>query len=246
LGYRELIDAGKVDGFVLTSVNYHDPRVSFLLERKFPFVAFGRSDEAVDLPYVDVDGAAGLRQAVEHLITKGHRRIAVLAWPEGSRVGDERLHGYTAALRAAGLPIDLDLIARGEGNFDFARATTERWLVREADRRPTGIVAFNDAMAVGAAHAAQAQGLTIGRDLAIIGFDDAPIAQYFLPPLTSIRQPIREAGHKCVEMLVALLEGKPLAEKHFLLTPELVVRQSSLAQWNRLPAGTAAPGGATP
>jgi len=228
LGYRELIDAGKVDGFVLSSVSYHDPRVSFLQERMFPFVAFGRSDAGFDFPYVDVDGAAGLRRAVEHLIAQGHRRIAALAWPEGSRVGDERLQGYAAAHEAAGLPIDPGLMARGEGNFDFARSATERWLAWEADRRPTGIVSFNDTMAVGAAHAAQARGMTIGRDLAIVGFDDAPIAQYSWPPLSSVRQPIREVGRKCVEMLVALLEGRAPSERHVLLKPELIVRQSSL------------------
>ena len=82
-------------------------------------------------------------------------------------------------------------------------------------------------MAIGAIHAGQARSLTIGRDLAIVGFDDAPMAQYLWPPLTSVRQPTREAGRKCVELLVALIEGKELAARQVLLQPELIVRQSS-------------------
>jgi DNA-binding LacI/PurR family transcriptional regulator len=69
--------------------------------------------------------------------------------------------------------------------------------------------------------------LTIGRDLAVMGFDDVPMAAYLWPPLTSVRQPIREAGRKCVEILVALLEGKTSAQRQVLLSPELIVRQSS-------------------
>ncbi|MBI5830113.1 MAG: LacI family DNA-binding transcriptional regulator [Chloroflexi bacterium] len=227
VGYRELIDTGRVDGFILSSMNYEDPRARFLLEQQFPFVAFGRSNPEMDFPYVDVDGASGLQLATEHLISQGHRRIAVLAWPEHSRVGDDRLQGYQAAMNAAGLPTDPDLIARGENNFERARDATGRWLTWDADRRPTGIVALTDIMAIGAIHAGQARSLTIGRDLAIVGFDDAPMAQYLWPPLTSVRQPTREAGRKCVELLVALIEGKELAARQVLLQPELIVRQSS-------------------
>jgi DNA-binding LacI/PurR family transcriptional regulator len=226
-GYRELIATGKVDGFVLSSVNYHDARARFLLERGVPFVAFGRSDPELDFPYVDIDGEAGLRLATQHLIERGHRRIAILAWPEDSRVGDDRLKGYMTALNTAGIPVDRDLVARGEGTFEFGLQATRRWLDWGA-RRPTGIVALNDTMAIGTIHAGQERGLAIGRDLTIVGFDDAPMAQYLWPPLSSVRQPIRQAGRKCVEMLVARLEKRPLQDEHILFTPELIVRESSI------------------
>lgn len=226
-GYRELIDTGKVDGFVLSSVNYHDPRVRFLLERNFPFVAFGRSDPSLEFPYVDIDGAMGLRLATEHLLGRGHRRIAVLAWPKTSRTGNDRLSGYLEALRSASLEVMPDLIAHGDWNFEFGYAATERWLAWSPEQRPTAIVAVSDIMAVGAIYAAQSRGLTIGRDLAVMGFDDVPMAQYLWPPLTSVHQPIREAGRKCVEILVALLEGQSPPDTHVLLPPTLIVRQSS-------------------
>ncbi|MBL8057774.1 MAG: LacI family DNA-binding transcriptional regulator, partial [Anaerolineales bacterium] len=218
-GYRELIDAGRVDGFVISSVGYDDPRAAFLAERDFPFVAFGRSSPHDNFPYVDVDGMRGLQLATEHLIARGHRRIAILAWPESSRTGNDRLTGYLEALRAAQLEVDPDLIAHGEWKYEFGYAATQRWLAAPLEQRPTGIVAVSDIMAIGALQAGQAQGLTIGRDLAVVGFDDVPLAGYLQPGLSSIRQPIREAGRKCVEVLIDAMDHPGQAAQHVLLPP---------------------------
>jgi DNA-binding LacI/PurR family transcriptional regulator len=212
---------------VLSSVEYHDARVAFLQERECPFVAFGRSDPGLDFPFVDVDGTAGIQLATEYLIGKGHRRIALLGWPEDSRVGDDRMRGYVRAMQAAGKPIEKELVARVEGSFELGRAVTLQWLDRAIEQRPTAIVALNDTMAIGAIHAAQERGLIIPQDLAVIGFDDAPMSQYLWPPLTSIRQPIREAGRKCIEMLTTLLEGKKLEERHIIFQPKLIERASA-------------------
>src|SRR5260221_4951923 len=122
--YQELIETGHVDGFVLSSVDFDDPRIAFLLKRGFPFVAFGRSNSELDFSYVDVDGAEGTRQEVEYLISKGHQRIAVLAWPEASRVGRDRMQGYTTAMSSAGLEIDSQWIRRVEGTFEFGYQAT--------------------------------------------------------------------------------------------------------------------------
>ncbi len=225
--YRELIDTGRVDGFVLTSVNYNDPRIYFLMERGFPFVAFGRSNPGLDFPWVDVDGAAGTRRAVEHLLSRGHQRIAALAWPEDSRVGNERLQGYLQALQAAGVEICPDCLLRGEGTFEAGREMTLRLLDLPGEKRPTALVALNDTMAIGAMYAARERGLETGRDLAVIGFDDAPMVQYLFPPLTSVRQPIAEAGRKCVEILVALMQSRQPPEQKVLLSPRLIVRAST-------------------
>ena len=103
--YRHLIDTHRVDGFVISSVEYNDPCVTFLQERNFPFVAFGRSNPELVFPYVDVDGAAGMHMVVEHLVSQGHRRIAALAWPTTSVVGQHRLDGYLTGLAAAGIPL---------------------------------------------------------------------------------------------------------------------------------------------
>lgn len=230
--YRELIDTNRVDAFVLTSVEFNDPRVEFLMERNFPFVAFGRSNPEWDFPYVDVDGGAGLRMIVEHLLERGHRRIAALAWPSASRVGQNRIAGYLDALRRSGIVPREDYVARGEGNYQFGYMATKRWLEWSREERPTAIAAFNDAMAIGAMHAIRDQGLSVGRDIAVTGFDDSPMVQYLTPPLTSIRQPIWEVGEKVIAILLGLLDGKPVGEQQVLLQPRLIIRQSSEARFS--------------
>ncbi len=226
-GYEELIKSGRVDGFVLSSVEFDDPRIAFLLEQNFPFVAFGRSNADWDIPYVDVDGAAGLRMATEHLIALGHRRIAVLAWPEGSRVGENRMEGYYAALQAAGIAVEEKMIARGEGRVGFGWVATLRWLERAPEDRPTAIVALNDAMAIGAMRAGEEKGLRVGIDLAIAGFDDSPMVQYLSPPLTSVQQPIWQVGQQIVRILVGILNDEATADRQILLPPRLIVRGST-------------------
>lgn len=225
--YRELINTGRVDSFVLSSINYDDPRISYLLERKIPFVAFGRSNPDLDFCYVDVDGADGIRQAVEYLVRQGHSRIAVIAWPEDSRVGNERLQGYYDAMQVANIPILPGWIQRGQGDYEFGRQVCQRWLALEVTDRPTALVAMNDTQAIGAMHGAQECNLDIGKDIAIIGFDDAPMTQFLQPALTTIRQPIRLVGRKCIEMLVALMEGSTPEERHVHLKPKLIVRASA-------------------
>jgi DNA-binding LacI/PurR family transcriptional regulator len=225
--YRELIDTGRVDGFVLSSVNYNDPRIAFLIERNFPFVTFGRSNPELDFPYVDVDGCDGIRQVIQYLISHGHRCIAAIAWPEDSRVGNERIRGYFESMKAANLSILPQWIERGEGTFEFGCGAAARLLSLPDADRPTAIIALNDTQAIGALQAAREHGVKIGRDLAIVGFDDAPMSQYLFPALTTVRQPIHEAGKKCVEILVSLMKGEEPAERRCLLTPELVVRASA-------------------
>jgi DNA-binding LacI/PurR family transcriptional regulator len=135
--------------------------------------------------------------------------------------------GYTSALQAAGLEVNPQWIRYGEGTFEFGYQATLELLQLPLNERPTAIVAFNDTQAIGAIHAVQAQGLRIGKDIAVIGFDDVPMAQYLIPPLTTIRQPIRAAGHKCVELLVACMQGTQPEEHQILLKPELILRASA-------------------
>ncbi len=225
--YRELIFSGRVDGFVLSSTNLNDQRIAYLLDTGFQFVAFGRANPEWDFPYVDVDGAAGLRMATEHLLSLGHQRIALIGWPEESLTGKFRVQGYLEAMQAAGRSVDPSWIARGEHSAQFGEVTARRWLDLPADQRPTAIIALSDLMAIGAINAIQERGLEVGRDIAVVGFDDVPMAQYLRPPLTSLRQPIWEIGQQVVAMLIKLIRREPIEEQHVLLPPRLIVRASS-------------------
>ena len=226
--YRRLISSGRVDGFVLSSLDYDDPRLSYLLAEGFPFVAFGRSDPFVDFPFVDIDGGAGLLQVVDHLVSRGHRRIALAGLPEASRVGDDRLQGYLDGLRRHGLPIDLRLVVRGEDSVEGGRRAMSGWLGTggTADR-PTAVAAMSDTIAIGVMEVVRARGLVVGSEIAVTGFDDAPMSRYLEPKLTTVRQPLREAGHQAIQAIARLIEGQPLDARHVLLVPKLIVRESS-------------------
>jgi DNA-binding LacI/PurR family transcriptional regulator len=225
--YRELVFTGRVDGFILSGLEYHDARVPALLQLNVPLVAFGRTESTTPFPYVDVDGQTGVYQAVCHLIEQGHRQIAILAWPETSRVGTERLSGYLQAMEESGLAIDPAWIIRGEGEYNYGYTATPRLLDLPGNRRPTAIVTMMDLIAVGVLHAVQIRGLRVGQDIAVTGFDDVPVIQYFKPSLTTLRQPTWEVGRCAVKLLVDLLQGKTVEKQQILLAPELIIREST-------------------
>ena len=225
--YRELIYTNRVDGFILSSVEFDDPRIQFLHAQSFPFVAFGRETETLDFPYVDVDGAAGMRMVIEHLVALGHRRFGILAWPASSRVGQNRMEGVAQNLAAAGIGMSDDCLLRGEGNYTFGFQAAHSLLSRPAPQRPTAIVAFNDIMAIGAMNAVRELGLQVGADVAVTGFDDAPMTQYLNPSLTTVRQPIWEVGRRVMSMMLEILDGRQPVDRHQLVTPRLIIREST-------------------
>jgi DNA-binding LacI/PurR family transcriptional regulator len=168
-----------------------------------------------------------VRRAVTHLLELGHQRIACLAWPEASLTGQYRLDGYQEALHSAGLQVDPAWIIRIENDYYYAHQSTQTWLDLPADRRPTAVVALTDLMAIGVINAATDAGLAVGRDLSVIGFDDAPITGYLRPALTSLRQPIAEIGERVVTMLIDLVRGETPSPSQVLLQPRLIVRDST-------------------
>jgi LacI family transcriptional regulator len=223
--YRRLIEGRLVDGLLVVRTRVEDQRLARLAKTDFPFVAFGRSDLEVDFPYVDEDGFRGFELAGQHLIDLGHRRLAFIAAPENLMFSRYRRAGLEAVLQRHGLTmppnyyIASDLTQRG----GFAAMNQ----LLDLSSPPTAVVACNDLMALGAISAAQKRGLVVGRDVAITGFDDIPLAEHSHPPLTTVRQPIYDIGRQVCDMLICLIEGKELTERHILLEPELVVRESS-------------------
>jgi DNA-binding LacI/PurR family transcriptional regulator len=225
--YREMVESNRVDGFILPNTNWNDRRIRYLLDVDFPFVAFGRSNPEWNFPWVDVDGTDGIRQAMAHLFDLGHQRIACLAWPEDDVVGRHRLQGYRAAMSSAGLTLDPDWIIRIENDYHHSYQATQTWLDLSSHRRPTAVVALSDLMALGVMNAATDAGFQVGSDLAVVGFDDAPITGYLRPSLTSLRQPIAEVGERVVAMLIELVRGQEPEPAQVLLQPRLIVRDST-------------------
>jgi DNA-binding LacI/PurR family transcriptional regulator len=225
--YEELIHTNHVDGFILSNTNQDDERILRLLEKRIPFVSFGRSNEGWTFPYVDVDGQHGIRLATDHLIAQGHTQIAILAWPQGSLNGDTRLQGYYDGLAAAGLRPMPSMVVRTINSVGQAYDSVSKLLALPAAQRPTAIIALTDIMAIGAMRCIEDNGLRIGQDVAVTGFDDDPIAAFLRPSLTTVRQPIAPLAYQVIELLMAAIDGTSLPIQQYMFAPELVIRDSS-------------------
>lgn len=223
--YDELIRTRRLDAFVLSATDKDDPRVQLLNEANFPFACFGRGDG--DTLYVDVDGMAGIRMAVEHLVELGHRKIGMVAWDDDATASFYRRAGFGHAMNEFGLTVSNDLITYGKNEEAHGRRSFYQLYNLPQDKRPTAIICSSDLEAIGVMNAAEEQGVIVGKDLSVIGFDDVPMSQYLRPALTTLRQPIHEVAELLVSMLKANIEDKPIKQRQHLLPPELIVRSST-------------------
>ncbi|MCX7671475.1 MAG: LacI family DNA-binding transcriptional regulator, partial [Anaerolineae bacterium] len=204
--YRQKVQSRQVDGFVIVRTRRQDARIRYLCEIGFPFAAFGRTECELNFPFVDVDGIQGMRLIAGHLIGLGHRRIACLASPADLLFTEHRLLGLRQALADHDLELPDDLVMWGDLTQRSGYEATMRLL--DAPRPPTAIVACNDLMALGAMTAIHERGLVVGRDVAVTGFDDIPMAEHSHPSLTTVHQPIYQIGKTVCEMLIGLLRGQ--------------------------------------
>jgi DNA-binding LacI/PurR family transcriptional regulator len=224
-GYDDLLRSTAVDAFVITDTYRGNPQAGWLEERGAPFVAFGRpwDEPAAHHPWVDVDGRTGVMLAVDHLVGRGHERIAWAGWQKSSFIGEDRRTGWVDAMHGHGLSTSR-LSARGDDSVDFGRRAAHALLDQES---PTGFVCVSDTVAMGVLHALAERGLAPGRDVAVVGFDDSIAAQVVPLGLTSVRQPLEQVAVEIVDLLGRRLSHKPIEEPCRLLVPRLSVRGSS-------------------
>ncbi|MEU9886928.1 LacI family DNA-binding transcriptional regulator [Sphaerisporangium sp. NPDC051011] len=219
----QLWRAGAVDAVVLYDIVADDPRPGLLLDKDVPFVSFGRTLlRPTTYSWVDVDDENGIHQAVDHLVSQGHRRIGYIGWPEHLAVGVRRARGWHDAMRLNALPTDLD--ARADDTIAAGRQAAASLL--STPDPPTAIIAATDTIAVGIHHEALHRDLRPGKDLAIIGFDDTPTA--YAMALSSIGQPVADVARAIMNLLLELLnapQAPPTQGR--LLAPHLIIRDSS-------------------
>ncbi|MGC1215383.1 MAG: LacI family DNA-binding transcriptional regulator [Micromonospora sp.] len=219
-----------VDGVLLLSLHDADPLPTLLEERGLPTVLGGRPARMLEPGaqpawYVDVDNVGGARQAVEHLVRQGRRRIAHIAGPQDMGAGVARLAGYREAVRAAGAGTEEDLIAYG----DFSEGSGTACMRRLLEIRPDldAVFVASDLMAFGALRTLREAGRRVPEDVAVVGFDDAPIARQAEPPLTTVFQPVEEMGRQMARLLVSRISGEEVPSPHVVLPTELIPRASA-------------------
>jgi LacI family xylobiose transport system transcriptional regulator len=225
-GWIEGVLARRPLGVIAVFSDLSDTMLAQLRTRDIPFVVVDPTGEPHhDTPSIGATNWNGGLTATRHLLGLGHRRIAVIGGPEGILCSRARMDGYRAAMDAAGVPIDPDLLSHGPFHVDEGVGRA-RHLLR-LPGRPTAIITGNDLQALGVYQAAREARLHIPEDVSVVGFDDLPIARWVSPPLTTIRQPLFEMAEAAAELVLDLAEGIPPAQPRMELATELVVREST-------------------
>jgi LacI family transcriptional regulator len=221
---REFIVRG-VDGIIVFAGRLSDATLK-RYARKVPIVVTGRRLQASGLFSLQIDARQGSTLAVDHLISVGHRKIAFIAGSDHHPHAAERFAGYKQSLEDAAIQFDPKRVAIGDGHEEGGlRATLE---ILNSKIPFTALCCVNDQTAYGACLALYRHGLTVPKDVAVIGFDDLPSSAYRLPPLSSVRQPIAALGHRAAEAILTLVDGhRPRLEP---LRVELVIRESTQAR----------------
>ena len=224
-GYSQLINENHVDGIIFSGPLQEDPLLLDLHSRGFPIMLMGQMPNTA-IPYVDANVVMGAEAAVRHLIDCGHTRIGMITNAQFRySTARQRRDGYCNALRAANYPIDEALIA--EGDYTPSSGFRAMNAMLDLPELPSAVFVASDVVAIGAIQAIKQRNLRIPQDIAIIGFDDIPMAEYLDLPLSTIRLPAYGLGWAAGERLIRLILGEDIESQGVLLGTELIIRQST-------------------
>ncbi|MFI2432948.1 LacI family DNA-binding transcriptional regulator [Streptomyces sp. NPDC018693] len=223
--FVEYARGGRVDGVLLMSVRAEDRLPDMLADAGLPTVLLGRRSGDEQITYVDADNVGGARDAVAHLVRGGRRAIGCVTGPLDMYVAQCRLRGYRQALADAGLRTDASWTVEG----DFTEASGRGAMAELLERHPDvdAVLTASDTMAAGALAVLRAAGRRVPDDVAVIGFDDFPLAEHTEPRLTTVRQPMEEIGRTMVRLLLEEMEQPQVAWRHVILRTRLVIRDSA-------------------
>lgn len=224
-GYMRLINENHVDGIILSGPRQDDTEIIRLHRDGFPIMLMGQLPEG-GIPFVDIDTVDDAACAIQHLLGLGHRRIAMITNASLAYTSaQQRRSGYQKALQEAG--IDPNNSYLREGNYTPASGYEAMSELLKVSPRPTAVFVASDVVALGAMQAIKRAGLRIPEDIAMVGFDDIPLAEYYDPSLTTLRLPAYGLGWAAGERLVRLVNAEGLDMESVLLESELIIRQSS-------------------
>ena len=219
------VAAGHADGVLLVSLPEAHPLPERLTTRGIPVVIGGRPSEPERFTHVDVDNVGGATHAVAHLAAGGRRAIATITGRLDVPAGQDRLRGYRQGLERAGLPVDEGLVQAGDFTRDGGARAMRFLLLQRSDL--DAVFVASDLMAAGALQVLGEAGRRVPEDVAVVGYDDDPLAASLQPPLTSVRQPIEEMGREMASLLMGAIQSPDQTPRKVLLTTRLEVRVSS-------------------
>nr|MBN1229879.1 LacI family DNA-binding transcriptional regulator [Anaerolineae bacterium] len=209
------------DGLLITATYIGDPLVEYLLSSDIRFVQLGYNDNP-QVNCVDADNFSGAYQAVVHLIRLGFRRIATITGPMSNLAAVHRKDGYLQALGDRGILVEDDLVATS----DYTQEGGYQAMTDLLQHKPEAVFVASDAMSLGALRAMRDHGVSVPDDIALVSYDDLPLALLAEPALTTVRQPIKRLGILGVETLIDILRNGAKPPRRIILPTELVVRDS--------------------
>ena len=223
--YLQVLMEKRVDGIILATTGGSLQAVRDVRWRGIPLVLFDRELTSLATDTVKVDGVLGGRLATEYLLGLGHRRIAIIHGPLVRSTGIERLQGYLAALKTAGIRPIPELIREGNFKPDSGRALTRQLL--DTSPPPTALFCTNNLMTVGALQTLGERGVRMPSDLSLVGYDDMEWWRLTHPPLTTVGQPVYDLGREAMRLLLAQIgRVKGRRRQRVVLKPELILRSS--------------------
>jgi len=222
--YVNLLLQKSVDGLIFATSEIANQNILMLKERQFPLVLIAREVEGIEVDVVLADNFQGAYEGVKYLISLGHRRIAFLGESLNIKSTRERQAGYEKALQEAGIPVEAELIVTGLKSLEEAY---HRMRLFYPKARPTAIFAANDVLAIGAIRALKELGLSIPRDVSVLGFDDTVFASIAEPPLSSVAQPMRQMGKMAMTRLISRIRNKEEKCRRIVLPTKLIIRTST-------------------
>jgi len=219
--YASLVDARQADGLI--TLLPHVPKISLPGRQPIVNACEYVRDKAVTSVYVNNEAAA--QQATAHLLSLGHRDIALITGPMTRPISVDRDRGYETALKAAGIKRSPALTAAGDFSIESGIRAMESLLSR--GNKFTAVFCCNDEMAMGAICALKAHGRSVPQDVSVVGFDDIRFARYFDPPLTTVAQPKGDLGKESMTMLLEIMSGVDVPARKRVLPTQFVVRGST-------------------
>jgi DNA-binding LacI/PurR family transcriptional regulator len=225
-----------VDGVAVMTFGIEEELVQKLVEREFPLVFVDAGPALPNIRLLKVDYGEGIRQGVQHLAALGHRRIAFITGPMRLRSAVARRDAFVRSMAELGLTVPPEHIVEGSHTMEGGKAAMEK--LAAMDALPTAVMCSNDMTAIGALHALYRTTHQVPRDISVVGFDDIHLAQFMLPPLTTVQMSCQELAAAAVEALRAGIEpAHPKAAKsEWHISTRIVVRQSSAFPRGTLPA----------
>lgn len=212
-----------VDGAVIASHHRDDALNQRLIDSGLPCVFLGRPLAVTGAHYVDMDNANGARLATQHLISRGRQRIATIAGPQDMTAGIDRLEAWRDSVLGAGLS-DTN-VAYGDFTEPAGAAAMHELLARDPDI--DAVFAASDLMAAGALTVLAEHGRRVPDDVAVVGFDDFPIADATKPPLTTVAHPVQAMSAQAGRLLLAIMNGDDVDPEPVIFPPQLVLRSSA-------------------